>query len=283
MNSTSLSHLKVGIKGAGEMASGLAWRLYQSNIRKIFMMESETPLAVRRGVCFSEAVYTGKKSVEGVDAVKTEDSNDIHFAWQRYQLAVIVDPKWKFVSIIKPDIVIDAILAKKNIGTTMDECQIVIGLGPGFEAGRDVHMVIETNRGHNLGKVIISGSAEKNTGIPGNINGYTKERVLRSPADGLFYSDFQIGMVVRPGDVIGYVGKQNITAEIPGVLRGLIRPGTVVKKGLKMGDIDPRGSSEYCNTISDKARAVAGGVLEAVLRSVGKSQRKPCMAKTTDR
>ncbi len=270
MNLVSLSHLKVGIKGAGEMASGLAWRLYQSNIRKIFMMESENPLAVRRGVCFSEAVYTEKKSVEGVNAVKAEDSNDIHYAWQRHQLAVIIDPKWKFVSIIKPDIVIDAILAKKNIGTTMDEAPLVIGLGPGFEAGKDVHIVVETNRGHNLGKVIVSGAAEKNTGIPGKIDGYTKERVLRSPADGPFLAEFQIGMAVKPGDVIGYVGKNNITAEIPGVLRGLIKPGTVVKKGLKIGDIDPRGNSEYCNTISDKARAVAGGVLEAVLRSIGK-------------
>ncbi len=268
MNIVSLSHLKVGIKGAGEMASGLAWRLYQSNIRKIFMMESETPLAVRRGVCFSETVYTGKKSVEGVAAVKADDSNDIHYAWQRHQLAVIIDPKWKFVPIIKPDIVIDAILAKKNIGTTMDEAPIVIGLGPGFEAGREVHMVVETNRGHDLGKVIVSGAAEKNTGIPGNINGYTKERVLRSPEDGPFHVEFKLGMTVRPGDVIGHVNRNKVTAEIPGVLRGLIKSGTVVKKGLKLGDIDPRGNCEYCNTISDKARAVAGGALEAILRSV---------------
>ena len=268
MDRISINHLKVGIKGAGEMATGLAWRLYQSNIRKIFMMETETPLAVRREVCFCDAVYTLKKNVEGVDAVKTEDETDIYLAWKRHQIAVIVDPQWKFVKPIKPDIVIDAIIAKKNYGTTMNEAPLVIGLGPGFEAGRDVHMVIETNRGHNLGRVIVSGPAEKNTGIPESINGFARERVLRSPADGPFDSNLHIGIAVRTGDVVGNVDKNIVTAEISGVLRGLIKPGTMVKKGMKIGDIDPRGNKAYCKTISDKARAVAGGVLEAVLRKI---------------
>jgi xanthine dehydrogenase accessory factor len=179
---------------------------------------------------------------------------------------VIADPGWKTTDKIKPDIMIDATIAKKNLGTTMYEAPLVIGLGPGFEAGRDVHMVIETNRGHNLGRVIVSGPAEKNTGIPGSINGFTWERVLRAPAEGPFNSNLHIGVTVKAGDVIGSVYKKNVTAEISGVLRGLIKPGTMVKKGLKIGDIDPRDDMEYCYTISDKSRAVGGGVLEAVLR-----------------
>ncbi len=266
MDSVSMSHLKVGIKGAGELATGIAWRLYQSNIRKIFMMEIDSPLAVRREVCFCDAVYAQKKIVEGVEAVRTDDENRIYQAWERHQIAVIADPCWKTTGKIKPDIMIDATIAKKNLGTTMDEAPFVIGLGPGFEAGRDVHMVIETNRGHNLGRVIVSGPAEKNTGIPGSINGFTWERVLRAPAEGLFNSNLHIGVTVKAGDVIGSVYKKNVTAEISGVLRGLIKPGTMVKKGLKIGDIDPRDDMEYCYTISDKSRAVGGGVLEAILR-----------------
>jgi xanthine dehydrogenase accessory factor len=261
-----MNHLKVGIKGAGEIATGLAWRLYQSNIRKIFMMEIETPQAVRTCVCFCECVYEKKMTVEGVDAVRTEDESGIYQAWQRYQIAVIVDPCWKMTCKIKPDIIIDATISKKNLGTTIDEAPLVIGLGPGFEAGRDVHLVIETNRGHNLGRVIVSGPAEKNTRIPGSINGFTRERVLRAPAEGLFNSNLCIGMTVSAGDVIGSVNKINVTAEISGLLRGLIKPGIMVKKGMKIGDIDPRNVREYCNTISDKALAIGGGVLEAVLR-----------------
>ena len=266
MESVSMNRLKAGIKGAGEMATGLVWRLFQSNIRKIFMMEIETPLAVRRGVCFCEAIYTQKKIVEGVEAVRTEDESGIYQAWKRNQIAVINDSCWKMTDRIKPDIIIDATIAKKNLGTTMDEAPLVIGLGPGFEAGQDVHLVIETNRGHNLGRGIVSGPAEKNTGIPGRINGFTMERVLNAPAEGPFNTDLHIGMTVRAGDVIGNVDKKNVTAEISGVLRGLIKPGTMVKQGLKIGDIDPRGDREYCKTISDKSRAVAGGVLEAVMR-----------------
>ncbi len=266
MGNVSMHRLKVGIKGAGEMATGLAWRLFQSNIRKIFMMEIETPLAVRRGVCFCEAVYTQKKIVEGVEGVRTEDESGVYQAWKRHQIAVVADPCWKMTDRIKPDVIIDATIAKKNLGTTMNEAPLVIGLGPGFEAGQDVHLVIETNRGHNLGRVIVSGPAEKNTGIPGSINGFTRDRVLRAPAEGPFDSNLHIGMTVRAGDVIGNVDKKNVTAEISGVLRGLIKPGTMVKQGLKIGDIDPRDDREYCKTISDKARAVAGGALEAILR-----------------
>jgi xanthine dehydrogenase accessory factor len=270
MRNVSMHRLKAGIKGAGEMATGLAWRLYQANICNIFMMEVKAPLAVRREVCFCDALYTRKKVVEGVAAVRVDDESGIYSAWQRRQIAVIADSDWRMTGKIKPDIIIDATLAKKNLGTTMDEASLVIGLGPGFDAGRDVHLVIETNRGHNLGRVILSGPAEKNTGIPGNIGGFTKERVLRAPAEGPFRSNLRIGRTVSAGDVIGNVANKKVSAEIAGVLRGLIKPGTVVKQGLKIGDIDPRDDREYCRTISDKARAVAGGVLEAVLRSFNK-------------
>jgi len=177
MKTINISELVIAIKGAGEMATGVAWRLFQSNFKNIFMMEVEAPLAVRREVSFCEALYDQKKTVEGVAAVRAEDESGIYTAWQKYQIAVIADPAWRMNDKIQPDIMIDATIAKKNLGTTMGEAALVIGLGPGFEAGRDVHLVIETNRGHNLGRVIVSGPAEKNTGIPGSINGFTRDRV----------------------------------------------------------------------------------------------------------
>jgi xanthine dehydrogenase accessory factor len=161
---------------------------------------------------------------------------------------------------------VDAILAKKNVGTKMDDAELVLGLGPGFSAGQDVHYVIETNRGHNLGKIITSGSAEPNTGIPGSIQGYAEERVLRAPGDGLFKTRKQIGDSVNKDDILGAVEELKIKAGIDGIVRGLIRSGSNVKKGLKLGDIDPRGEKSYCYTISDKARAIAGSVLEGILR-----------------
>jgi len=266
MDYVPMNRLKIGIKGAGDLATGLACRLYQSNIFQIFMMEIEEPLAVRREVCFCDAIYTLKKSVEGVEAVRAESETGIYKAWRRHQIAVIADSGWKMIDRIKPDIVIDATIAKRNLGTTMEEASLVIALGPGFEAGRDAHLVIETNRGHNLGRVIVSGPAEKNTGVPGSVKGFTSERVLRSPANGSFNSNFHIGMMVSAGDIIGTVDKIDVIAEISGVLRGLIRPGTMVRQEWKIGDIDPRGDKTYCNAISDKARSVAGGVLEAILR-----------------
>ena len=166
----------------------------------------------------------------------------------------------------QPDVVIDAILAKKNLGTHKNEAPLVIGLGPGFVAKQDVHMVIETNRGHNLGRIITSGSAEPDTGIPGSINGYTEERVLRAPCDGEFNARRSIGDSVKRGDAIGTVAQEPVVAKIDGVIRGLIRSSANVNRGLKIGDIDPRGRVDYCATISEKARAIGGSVLEAILR-----------------
>ena len=263
---TNLNDMVIVIKSAGEMASGVAWRRYMANFKKMLMLEIDHPVAVRREVSFCEAVHDSSKIVEGVTASLVDSVEDIHTAWSRGYIAVAADPQWHLPGKLRPRILVDAILAKKNLGTRMNDADLVIGLGPGFEAGNDVHMVIETNRGHDLGKVITSGSAEPNTGVPGAIAGITGERVLRSPAQGSFTTDKSIGDFVTANECIGSVGKQRVTCRIDGVIRGLIRPHTRVTKGLKIGDIDPRGRKEYCYTISEKARAIAGSVLEAILR-----------------
>jgi len=249
------------------MASAIAWRLYMANIRRIFMMEVPHPLAVRRGVCFCEAVHDRCKTVEGVEAVRAEGVDDVPRIWKEGKIALLVDPGWTSREKLRPDAVIDAILAKKNLGTRRTDAGVVIGLGPGFVAGIDVHMVIETNRGHDLGRIITSGGAEADTGVPGDIGGYTRERVLRAPAGGVFRTAKAIGGTVKAGEVVGDVAGTEIRAAVGGVIRGLIRPDMEVTRGMKLGDIDPRGNEGYCYTISDKARAIAGSALEAVLRA----------------
>ncbi|MEW6671867.1 MAG: selenium-dependent molybdenum cofactor biosynthesis protein YqeB [Thermodesulfobacteriota bacterium] len=263
---TELNQLVVGIKGAGEMASAIAWRLYKANVRKIFMMEIPSPLAVRRAVSYCEAVHKSLSTVEGVEARMVDEAEGIPAVWNKKAMAVLVDPHWKAVKKMQPHVVIDAILAKTNLGTAAAEAPLVIGLGPGFTAPGDVHMVIETNRGHHLGRIITDGSAENNTGIPGNIGGYSEQRVLRAPLDGIFKTRHSITDLVGSSDVIGTVEAEKVYAGIDGVLRGLIRSGSRVSRGLKIGDIDPRKDKSYCYTISDKARAIGGSVLEAILR-----------------
>lgn len=261
-----LRNVVVGIKGAGEMASGVAWRLWQANIRRIFMLEVSRPMAVRRKVSFCEAVYEKEYSVDGVPAVLVESGAEIYQAWERGRLAVAVDPRWSLIGEIQPQIVIDAILAKMNLGTGLNEASLVIGLGPGFRAGVDVHMVIETNRGHNLGRILLAGAAETNTGIPGDIGGYAQERVLRAPCGGSFTTGAEIGLLVGEGERIGAVADESVVAGITGVIRGLLRDGTEVEHGTKLGDIDPRSDVGYCSTVSDKALAIGGAALEAILR-----------------
>jgi xanthine dehydrogenase accessory factor len=262
-----LNELIVVIKGAGEMASAVAWRMYMSNIRKILMLENAFPLAVRREVSFCEAVHEGHKTVEGVEAIKVDGYNNMRKAWNHGKIAVVVDPEWNLIDHAQANVVIDAILAKKNQGTHKKEAPLVIGLGPGFDAGQDVHLVIETNRGHNLGRIITSGNAEPNTGLPGTIEGYAEERVLRAPCEGEFRARLSIGSQVKQGDAIGAVGEEAVLGRVDGVIRGLIRSPSSVCRGLKVGDIDPRGLVDYCYTISEKARAIAGAVLEAILRT----------------
>lgn len=255
----------VGIKGAGEMATGVAIRLKRSGFSRIFMMEIEHPLAVRRTVSFSEAIHDGNSIVERVESVKAQNKADIFDAWKKGRIPVLIDPLWRMLQRLQAHVVVDAIIAKRNLGTTIGDAPLVIGLGPGFTAPVDVHRVIETMRGHDLGRVIDKGSAGANTGIPGSIGGYTVQRVLRAPATGLFHSDLTITDSVRAGDRIGHVENRGVQAEIDGVIRGLIRSGSFVSQGVKIGDIDPRGRVEYCYTVSDKSRAIGGAVLEAIL------------------
>ena len=269
---TPLNELVIVVKGAGEMASAVAWRLYMSNFRKILMLEKDYPLAVRREVSFCEAVHEGEKEIENVRAERAQTQDEIKQCWEKNKIAVMVDPHWQTMAAIQPVVSVDAVLAKKNLGTHLSEAPLVIGLGPGFYAGKDVHLVIETHRGHNLGIIITSGEAQPNTGTPGPVAGFTEERVLRSPEAGQFLTARHISEYVKKNEIIGSVSGVNVRSGIGGVLRGLMRPNSQVTKGLKIGDIDPRGERNYCFTISDKARAISGSVLEAVLRSYNRPQ-----------
>ena len=264
-NQKRMEALIVLIRGAGEMASGVAHRLYRSHFR-VCMLEISHPLAVRREVSFCEAVYEGEKEIEGVGSKLISKAEKIQSVWEEGKIPLLIDPEGKQTrTFLKPDIFIDATLAKKNLGTRMNDAPMVIGLGPGFTAGKDVHAVIETNRGQNLGKVILEGAAEPDTGIPAEVGGYTVERVLRTMKKGVFHPDKSIGDPVSKGTVVAVVDDYPVIAEISGVLRGILQDGTGVTKGMKVGDIDPRGKRELCFTISEKARAIGGGVLEAIL------------------
>lgn len=260
-----LEEIVVLIRGAGEMASGVAHRLYQSHF-KICMVEIPQPLSVRREVSFCEAIYDGEKEVEGVRAKFVSTPEQIQPLWKKGKIPILIDPDGKATRpFLKPDVLIDAIIAKKNLGTHINDAPLVIGLGPGFTVGKDVHIVIETNRGHHLGKMILNGSAEPDTGIPGDIGGYTAERVLRTMKKGIFNPQKSIGDRVAKGSVVAVVDDFPVIAKINGMIRGLLREKVEVKKGMKVGDIDPRGKREFCFTISEKARAIGGGVLEALL------------------
>jgi xanthine dehydrogenase accessory factor len=266
MNSgKKISDLVVLIRGAGEMASGVAHRLYRSQF-KLCMTEVPHPLAVRREVSFAEAVYEGEKTVEGVRAKLIAKPDEIKLGWKSGFIPILIAPEIKKIrEFLNPDILVDAIMAKRNLGTHLEDAPLVIGLGPGFSAGRDVHIVIETNRGHHLGKMILKGEAEPDTGIPGDVGGYTIDRLLRTAKQGIFRPQKSIGDRVTKGSVVAVVDDYPIITEVNGVVRGLLREGIVAKKGMKVGDIDPRGKREHCFTISEKARAIGGGVLEAIL------------------
>ncbi|MGO9121675.1 MAG: selenium-dependent molybdenum cofactor biosynthesis protein YqeB [Desulfomonilaceae bacterium] len=265
ISSDALQDLKIIIRGAGEMATGTAVRLYRSGFRKLLMTEIERPLAVRRLVSFCEAIYEGQCQVENVTAVRLDDLANVSRTWENGRIAVIVDPQIASRDVIKPDVVIDATLAKKNLGTSIRDASLVIALGPGFFAGKDAHWVIETNRGHNLGRLILEGAADPDTGIPGPIGGETVRRVIRAPENGIFEPVVHIGTMVEEEQTVGYVGAAQVNVRLRGVLRGIIRPRTPVTRGLKIGDVDPRGDPGYCSTISEKARAIGGTVLEAIL------------------
>lgn len=254
----------IAVRGGGDIASGIIQKLHRSGFR-VLVLEIGNPTSIRRTVCFSEAVFNGEAVVEDIRAVLVKGESEIFEAWDSGNIPVIVDPKGEYIEKLKPAAVVDAILAKRNLGTHMDLAPVTVAVGPGFEAGRDVHIVVESNRGHNLGRLIFKGSAEPNTGNPGSIGGYTTERVLYSPAEGIIKLYHEIGDIVEAGEAIASVDGQNIYSRINGVVRGLIREGTYVTKGFKSGDVDPRGIESLCHTISDKARAIGGAVLEAVM------------------
>ncbi|WP_343101772.1 selenium-dependent molybdenum cofactor biosynthesis protein YqeB [Romboutsia sp. MSSM.1001216sp_RTP31141st1_G3_RTP31141_220114] len=263
------------VRGAGDLASGVIHRLNRCGF-DVVCLEVEKPLAIRRNVSFSEAVYEGEFSVEGVCAKLCNSIDEIKKTIKDNNVALVVDEKGEYIKYLKPDIVIDCILAKKNLGTNKDMAKLTIALGPGFCAGKDVDIVIETMRGHNLGKIINSGYALKNTATPGVINGVGKERVGYAKESGIIENIASIGSIVKKDEVLAYIiNKENekidVKANIDGVLRGIIRNKSNIVKGLKILDIDPRIEEvNNCYTISDKARCIAGSVLEEVVRFYNK-------------
>ena len=297
-------NLLIICRGAGDLATGIIHRLHRAGHR-VIALETDYPAAIRRQVSFCEAVYDGSAAVEGVTArlvpaladaeTDTEtysginDTPAAHIASEKWDSSVIkavleagevpllIDPKGESIELLRPDVVVDAIIAKKNLGTTINMAPLVIGIGPGFTAGQDVHLVIESMRGHNLARIITDGMAQPNTGVPGNIAGFTSERVIHAPAAGYIHDVRKIGDIVQKGDEIAriYPDKESydnalseyvpVNATITGIIRGLIREGYYFREGFKIADIDPRESElTNCFTISDKARSIAGSVLEAV-------------------
>ncbi len=252
------------IKGAGDLATGVAWRLKRCGF-PILCTELPRPMAVRRTVSFCQAVYDGSCTVEGITARRCATVEEALALSATAEVPVLIDPDCACRRVLQPEVVIDAILAKRNTGTALTDAPLVVALGPGFTAGEDCHCVIETKRGHTLGRCIRRGAAIANTGIPGNVGGYTTERLLRTPVAGTFHALAEIGDLVAPGQVVAEVDGQPVVAEIHGYLRGLLQDGLPVPAGLKAGDVDPRCEHFHCFTISDKSLAIGGGCLEAVM------------------
>ena len=265
-------------RGGGDLATGIVHRLFRAGF-PVLVLETDSPAAIRRQVSFSEAVYDGTATVEGVTAERIASANrvSVNHVLEEGRVPLLVDPEGSSIPLLKPDIVVDAIIAKKNLGTAKEMAPLVIGVGPGFTAGEDVDLVVESMRGHNLARIFTTGSALPNTGIPGNIGGFTKERVLHAEAAGYMKNIRQIGDIVEKGEEIARIYEKmtedgtfsgsyvSVEASISGIIRGLIREGYHFQKGFKIADIDPRESElANCFTISDKARSIGGSVLEAV-------------------
>ncbi|MEE9276309.1 MAG: selenium-dependent molybdenum cofactor biosynthesis protein YqeB [bacterium] len=258
------------VKGGGDLATGVAHRIHRCGF-PVIVTEVERPTMVRRTVSFAECLYAGRFEVEGVAAERAGGGTPEEALAAAKELLregvvpVVVDPEAEIVGPARPAALVDAILAKRNTGTRIGQAEVVVGIGPGFTAGLDVHAVVETARGHDIGRVILEGAAAPDTGVPGPIGGYTTERLLRAPAAGRFAARAAIGDVVEAGQVVAEAGGAPVRAQIDGVVRGLLREGLEVTEGFKVGDIDPRARPEHCRTISDKSRAVGGGALEAIM------------------
>lgn len=253
------------IRGAGDLATGVALRLHHCGFR-LLMTDLPQPTAVRRTVALSQAMYDGVTQVEDMVGRRCATAQDVSMAWERGEIPVVADPQGIAWKAYRPQVLVDAILAKKNLGTALNQASHVIALGPGFTAGVDCHCVVETMRGHTLGRCILQGCAIPNTGVPGNIGGHTVERVLRAPCAGVFEPVREIGDMVQAGDTVAYVAGQPVITAISGCLRGLLPLGCAVSAQMKAGDVDPRCEKTHCYTVSDKALAIGGGVLESVMR-----------------
>ena len=258
------------VKGAGDLATGTAVRLYRAGF-SVVMTDIAQPTAVRRTVAFSQCMYDGQVTVEGITARKAADKAQAEAILAAGEIPVLADPEARIRTELPFTVVVDAILAKKNLGTTLDDAPIVLALGPGFTAGVDCHGVIETKRGHDLGRLILDGAAIPNTGVPGDVGGYSKERIIRACRDGIFEPVAAIGDTVAKGDIVARVDGEPVYSQMPGIVRGMLPAGLKVKRGMKSGDIDARCELDHCFTVSDKARAIGGGVLEALLMLRGKN------------
>ena len=257
------------IRGGGDLATGVAHRLYQAGF-KVAITELARPLVVRRAVSLAEAVYQGEITVENITGLKVDNYDAAIKVISEGYIPVIIDPELKVLDKVKPNVLVDATMQKEPTGVKKELADIVIGLGPGFNADENVDAVIETARGHYLGKVYYQGEAIPNTGIPGSVGGYTLERLLRAPKEGVFEAKVSIGDQVESGNIIGRVYETPVVSEIDGIVRGLLKSGLFVKQGLKIGDIDPRAAYDHCFTISDKARSIGGGVLEGIMHYLKK-------------
>lgn len=268
---TALHTLIVVVKGGGDLGTGIAWRLHRCGFR-VLVTEIAQPTVIRRGVAFASAVYEGMFVVDGLTARLATDDVRIATCWAAGEVPVLVDPQASVVRRLQSDAVVDAIAAKRNLGTRIADAPVVVAVGPGFTAGVDCHAVVESNRGHDLGRVILGQSAEPNTGIPGAVGGESLRRVLRAPVNGIFRPEHQIGDLVRAGQVIAHVNDTPLHSRLDGVVRGLLYAGLWVRAGIKVGDVDPRGVISHCFTISDKALAIAGGIAEAILYLLQKKE-----------
>lgn len=264
-----MKNILVIIRGGGDLATGVAVRLFRAGF-SVIILEIEQPTVIRLPVSFARAVYEDETIIEGIEAVLISSWEEAEKITKLNKVPVLVDPKGSCIKKLSPTVLVDAILAKRNLGTRKDQAPLVIGLGPGFTAGEDVDVIIETKRGHNLGRVYYQGQAAPDTGVPGEVGGESKRRLLRAPAEGKIIPLHKIGELVRAGEAIAEVEGVPLKAEISGVLRGLIYPKSWVTKGMKVGDIDPRGIREYCFTVSDKARSLGGAVLEAICAYLNK-------------
>ncbi|WP_407300252.1 selenium-dependent molybdenum cofactor biosynthesis protein YqeB [Raoultella planticola] len=263
-------HLRVVIRGAGDIATGVALRLWHAGF-KVIMLEVEKPTAIRRSVAFAQAIFDGEVTVEGVVARRAASVHEAMRIVENGAIPLLVDPSCHSLRDLRPACVVDAILAKENFGTHCGLAPAVIALGPGFCAGKDCHAVIETHRGHWLGQVIYHGCAQANTGIPGNIQGHTSLRVIRAPVAGVLQGRVRLGDIVNEGETLATIGDREILAPLGGMVRGLLNDGLVVNSGFKIGDIDPRGADADYTSVSDKARAIGGGVLEALMTLMHRS------------